>query len=365
MAYFPDNIMLSRADDLLLINKVNSNPDKVLKGFDGSHIIKSFGSYEISVDSAYRNNLIEEITGLSLHLRSNINAKFDIMHVIRSNTGNEMHRFLKVCEMKDRYDFPISLFSPCVKSSYLPGNSVSGDLSAFAYRYEFFPSQHEAELHIKLDSDYYGPLSSVNNGFYTPVDDIGLYKCLTVSTLMKIKSLKKYSIFSIKPNQRIDSLVAICESKIGDLYVSLPSDALKDRSSLSSRYLWCDMMLSLNVETQESPSINIATLTEYFASAMKYFEFDSLYYRLKDDVELFYDSLLVKGRKNVIDKLKDIREAYQCSFKDIILDESFEGIEAGSNAIAYSTFDEISYYIFIDIDGEYISRIMFRAVNHE
>ena len=360
MAYFPENIMLSRADDLLVINKVNNKPDKVLKGYDGAHSIKAFASYEISVDSAYRNNLIEEITGLSSHLKSCTTAEYTIKQLIRSNTGNEMHRFLKVSDANGD-EYPIALFASAVLPSFMPTKRVKGNISAFAHRYEFFPTLHEAELHIKLDNEYYGPLSKVNNGFYTPVDDTGNYKSLAISTLLKIKKMRRDVIMNIQPHRRLSSLIAVCESKLGDLYISLPVEAVNDRSASASQYLWCDMILSLDVSASEG-ELNTATLTEYLASSLIFSEFSSLYYRLTDDVELFYDNALIKGRRRVIDKLKEIKSIDNCWIEDCTLDEPFEGVEEGTISIAYFINKELLYYIFIEADGEFISRIMFREV---
>ncbi len=360
MAYFPENIMLTRAEDLLLINKVNNKPDKVLKGFDGAHTIKSFASYEIAIDSAYRNNLIEEITGLSSHLKSNDNAEFSIRQLIRSNTGNEMHRFLKV-EDANGDEYPIALFASSVLPSYLPQRHVRGNISAFAHRYEFFPSLHEAELHIKLDDEYYGPFPKVNNAFYTPLDESGNYKSLAISTLLKIKAVRRNVLLNIQPQHRISSVIAICESRIGNLSISLPAEAAKDAGASSAQYLWCDMILSLDVSSSQK-EINKTTLTEYFASSIVFSEFKSLFYRLKDDVDLFYDNTLIKGRRSVIDKLQEIKRVDNCWIEDITLDEPFEGVEKGERAIAYFVDRKLLYYIFIEIDGEYISRIMFREV---
>lgn len=358
MAYFPENLMLTGTDEIKLIDRIAENPDKTLCGFDGAHSISFFPPFDISVDTQYLNGDVEEIKGLSSHVRSDTTTIFRIVQYIRSNSGNEMHRFAKVRD-KNNDEYPIALFASSTLPSFLPGKLIKGNISAFAHRFEFFPTEHEAELHIKLDDEYYGPLESVRNSFYAPLDNMGAYRSLAVTTLLPIKKVQVYNIPGIKIGSNASALIVKAESRIGDVLISLPPLALKDKSAKSAKYIWCDMIISLDVEREIE--LDERSLLSFLASTLVFSEYKSLSTRFADNIELFKDGKLYKGKESVIETL-DKTKSLSYWIEDVVLAEDFEGIEQGTPAIAYIQNERAAAYLFIDVENNKISRITIREV---
>ncbi len=376
MGFFPESLHFPKSDQIELISRIVRSPDKVLKGYGGCHYIKRFGKVQFILDSLYRRSGSEEVAGLSSAIATDSLSAFMIQQYIVTDAQNKMHFFAKVNAPLSSFTepFPVSIMNGELLPSYLRGSAFAAYYEAFAVHTEFYEGMHEAELHIKHDPDFYGELDKINNAFFTPLDENGAFRSLTVKSLLKVSRVEMIPVAYNVNGLRQESIpVAFCSSPIGrEIMVVLTApdaNLFKSRRKIPDNlYIWCEMFLSLDPAIDRRKDGALRDEFNYISllvSSLIFNTLERLEFSLDNDVELFSGDAHVKGRDNVIEYLR--REKCPLNgghefYRQISLSSDIDGIEKDRDAFSIESYPgkEPLGLGFISVSDEKISRIMFR-----
>ena len=376
MGYFPESLHFAKSDEMALISSIIRSPDKVLKGYGGCHYIKRFGKVEFILDSLYRRSGAEEVEGLSSAIATDSLSAFMVQQYIVTDVQNKMHFFAKVNAPLSSFpdSFPVSIINGELVPSYIRGAAFPAYYEAFAIHTEFYAGLHEAELHIKHDPDFYGELDKVHNAFFTPLDEKGEFRSLSVKSLLKVKRVDMIPVtYNVNGLKHEAIPVAFCTSPIGSeiMIVLTASDSKlfrRGKEIPDDLYIWCEMILSLDpaIDRRKNGALRDEyNYTSLLVSSLIFNTLERLEFSLDDEVELFSGDAHIKGKYEVLDYLR--REKCPLNggkefYKQISLSSDIDGIEKDRDAFAIESYPgrEPLGLGFISLKNDRISRIMFR-----